>query len=150
MADPLTIGVSVVTLIGACATVGERMVKFVRALRDAPLELLMLSNEVNEMAAVLAGIEQVRLASTSGNNIALDDPNSIWTENIPIATLFQSARVQLVGLDAFVNSLRKDTFEGVKTDRIKWARNRKGGVKLWRRLAETKNGFHLLLDASTV
>lgn len=149
MADPLTVGVSVVTLIGACATVGERMVKFVQALRDAPSELMMLSNEVNEMTAVLTEIEHVGLASTCGNNITFDVPNSHLTENIPIEMLFRSVRIQLVELDTFVKSLRKDAFEGVKIDRIRWARKRKSGLKLWRRLVETKNGFHLLLDTST-
>ena len=149
MADPLSAGASVVTLIEACTVIGKCMVKFVQALRDAPSELMMLSNEVNEMTTVLMEIEHVRLASTGGDNITLDVPNSIGTENIPIEMLFRSVRVQLVELDNFIKSLKKDTLEGVKIDRIGWARNRKTGLKLWRRLAETKNGFYLLLDAST-
>ena len=149
MADPLSAGASVVTLIGACTVIGTRMVKFVQALRDAPSELMMLSNEVNEMTTILMEIEHVRLASTGGDNITLDVPATIWTENRPIEMLFRSVKVQLVELDNFIKSLRKDTFEGVKIDRIRWARHRKTGLKLWRRLAETKNGFYLLLDAST-
>lgn len=109
----------------------------------------MLSNEVNEMTAVLTEIDRLCSASAGGDDPTLNAPNSIMTKYIPFKLLFRSARVQLLELNTFIQSLRKDTLENMKIDRIGWARKRKTGLKLCRRLTETKNGFHLLLDAST-
>ena len=62
MADPLSVGSGIVALICACTAIGNCTVSFIGALRDAPLELLMLSNEANNLNAILNEIKSFILS----------------------------------------------------------------------------------------
>ena len=150
MADPVSIGASIVTLVGACTAIGERTVKFVEALRDAPLELAMLSNEVNDLNAVLNEVGCVYLTKLRDDSLWSDDLDSTVTTKVVIEVLVRSAKEEVDLLDAFVNSLKKNTIDNtdMEIDRIGWARKRKTGLKLRQRLIETKKRLCLLLTTS--
>ena len=57
MADPLSIFASVVTVIGAAAGVGKTL-SLLRRLKNAPIELLALNNEVSDMRIVFDGLKR--------------------------------------------------------------------------------------------
>lgn len=59
MADPLSVGSGLVTLISTCTAIGKHTVSFIEALRDAPLELVFLSNELNDLNAILNEVSHV-------------------------------------------------------------------------------------------
>ena len=66
MADPFSMGTGIVTLLGACTAIGKCTVSFIGALRDAPLELLTLSNEVNNLGTILNDIGVSSSADADG------------------------------------------------------------------------------------
>ena len=61
MADPLSIATGVVALLGAGVACGKKLVSTVQAFRNAPLELVVLSNEVSDLITVLAAIESAAM-----------------------------------------------------------------------------------------
>lgn len=151
MADPLSVTASIVTLVGACTAIGKCTVSFMGALRDAPLELVMLSNEVNDLNAILNEISHAFSANVDGQITSSGIHQTALAQNIAISTQIRYAKEQIIELDAFVRSLRKYSLENgpVEIDRIGWGRKKKTGLRLQRKLAETKNKLHLLLDTST-
>ena len=60
MADPLSAAVSVLAVMGACAACRKQLNNLLRAVRDAPVEILALSNEINDMSVVLTDVEAIR------------------------------------------------------------------------------------------
>ena len=53
MTEPLSATASVLTLIAACTKIGQYIVNLIRTLHSAPLELVLLSNEVTDLDAAL-------------------------------------------------------------------------------------------------
>ena len=151
MADPLSVGSGIVTLVCACTAIGKFTVSFVGALRDAPLELVMLSNEVNDLNAILNEINHASSANIDGQSNTSGTQQNALSENTAVITQIRYLREQIIELDAFVRSLRKHSPESgsVEIDRIGWARKKKTGSRLQQRLAETKNKLNMLLHAST-
>ena len=151
MADPLSVGSGIVTLICACTAIGKCTVSFIGALRDAPLELLMLSNEVNDINVILSEISYSSLANTEGqNNIPITQPNALMG-NKAVVTHVRHLKEQIIELNDFVMSLRRQSPDSgsIEIDRLGWGRKKKLGLRLQRKLAETKHEFHFLLDATT-
>ena len=148
MADPLSVGSGIITLVCACTAIGKYTVRFIGALRDAPLELVMLSNEVNDLNAIL---NEINPASLDGQITVSSTQRTALSENAGIITQLGYLKEEIIKLDAFVRSLRKHSPENgsVEIDRIGWARKRKTGSKLQRRLAEIKNKLNMLLHMST-
>lgn len=151
MADPLSVTASIVTLVSACTAIGKRTVSFIGALRDAPLELVMLSNEVNDLNAILNEISHASSANADEQITSSSIHQTALAQNIAISTQIRYAKEQIVELYAFIRSLRKCLPENgpVEIDRIGWGRKKKTGLRLQQKLAETKNKLHLLLDTST-
>ena len=151
MADPLSVGSGIVTLVGACTAIGKRTVSFIGALRDAPLELLMLSNEVNGLNAVLEEINHPSSANTDGQTTTSSTQQNALLENSTVVMHVRHLKEQIIELNSFVMSLRKPTPDhgSIEIDRVGWARKKKIGLRLQRELAATKHKLHLLLDTST-
>jgi hypothetical protein len=65
MADPVGFTASIMTLVGAAAQLGQ----LINSMRNAPVELLALSNEVNDLCLVYRELEKVRARwpAASGN-----------------------------------------------------------------------------------
>jgi len=59
MTDPLSVTVSVLTLIAACTTCAKQVNSLARGFRDAPREILVLSNEISDMSVVLMEINAI-------------------------------------------------------------------------------------------
>ena len=151
MADPLSIGTGIVTLLGACTAIGKCTVSFIGALRDAPLELLMLSIEVNDLGSMLNEISDSSSADADGQFTISNTQHSALMENSAIVGHIRYLKELIIELNTFVMSLRKQSpgNGSFEIDRVGWARKRKIGLRLQRQLAETKHRLHLLLDIST-
>ena len=151
MADPLSVGSGIVTLICACTAIGKCTVSFIAALRDAPLELLMLSNEVNDLNAILNEINHSSSANTDGQNATPSTQPNALLENKAVVTQIRHLKEQIIELNDFVMSLRRQSPDSgsVEIDRLGWGRKKKFGLRLQRKLAETKHKLHLLLDTTT-
>jgi hypothetical protein len=57
MSDPLSVASGLIAVIGAGMACANRLHNIIHAFRHAPLELAALSNEVNDLSAVLTEIE---------------------------------------------------------------------------------------------
>lgn len=151
MADPLSVGSSIITLVCACTAIGKCTVKFIGALKDAPLELLMLSNEVNDLNAILNEIDHSSSANTDGQNTTPSAQQNALIGNKAVVTQIRYLKEQVIELNDFVMSLRRQPPDNgsVEIDRVGWGRKKKIGLRLQRKLAETKQKLHLLLDTTT-
>ena len=151
MADPLSVGSGIVTLICACTAIGKCAVSFIGALRDAPLELLMLSNEVNDLNVILSEIYHSSSANTEGQNTTPNTQPNALLENEAVVTQIRHLKEQIIELNDFVMSLRRQSPDSgsFEIDRLGWGRKKKMGLRLQRKLAETKHKLHFLLGTTT-
>jgi phage tail sheath gpL-like len=79
--DPFSATASAVALLGAGVTCARILRNLIKDFRDAPLELIAMSNEVNDLNAVLAEIEIAGLDKRSG---ALEgqDERASWSYSV--------------------------------------------------------------------
>ena len=78
MADPFSVAVSAITVIGAAITVADTLVTFIGELRNAPDEVMFLQNDVTDTRLILSNVKEnagedrslnVRLALPEGGCI---------------------------------------------------------------------------------
>lgn len=71
--DPFSATASAVALLGAGVACARTLRTLIKDFRDAPLELIALSNEVNDLNAVLAEIEVAQVDGRSEVSKAQED-----------------------------------------------------------------------------
>lgn len=150
--DPVSAAASLLTLSSACASIGGLTVNLIKTLQNAPKELIMLSNEVNDLSAILHEIHHASLPSVSNSNNEHELQQTSLAQNITFASQIHLAKGQVETLDAFVKSLSKSLQGGEKpgVDRIGWARKKKDARKIREQLAETRTRLHILMDTCIV
>lgn len=82
MADPVGVTASILTLLGAAAQLG----KLINSIHNAPVELLALSNEVNDLCIVYRELEKVH---ETWPDTSVNLSQALHTANEKIATLQQ-------------------------------------------------------------
>jgi hypothetical protein len=112
MADLVSIAASIITLVSACTTTGDHCVSLIKSLREASAELLLLTNEVNDISVMLNAANTAEMSPSTNAAIAaqLDTANSLVSE-----------------LRSFIASLSKIKSEKGRlvADRVGWFRKKK-------------------------
>ena len=152
MAEPISIAASVLTLTEIFIKVGRRAVAFVVTLKDAPTELLLLANEVNDVSTILKEI-QVHVPVISVEPQAKQGSVSRGRETLNQALSIQLRLVhnKVTELENLIESLRKTTGAqgNVTVDSIRWAMKKKQATKLLMQLQSSKKALCNLLDIGT-
>ena len=149
--DPVSATASVMTLISACTSIGGLKVSLIRTLRKAPKELIMLSNEVNDLSAILHEIQLASQADFSNGRTELELQQTSLAQNTTFAAQMIVAKEQIIELDAFVKTLTKSLHGGgqLDVDRLGWVRKKKDARKIQEQLAETRKKLHILMNTHT-
>ena len=109
--DPLSAAASVVALITLCTNVGRETVEIVGALRKAPMELVVLSNEVNDLNAILNEVRCAFIADLGTPHEQVGDRQSSFDRRTnfasQIANRVSHLRDEVRLLDAMLKSLKK-------------------------------------------
>ncbi|KAF1995639.1 hypothetical protein P154DRAFT_580700 [Amniculicola lignicola CBS 123094] len=150
MADPLSVAASVVTLVSVCTAISKRTVTFIRSLREAPEELIQLSNEISDLTTILNQMKKVLVQS---NTAQIIPSGSTQTRVLPSSAASPTAKAELliVEVDNFIKSLKKTSSKkgGTEVDRLGWARKRRIALDLQQRLAVTRQSIQLQLTTNT-
>jgi hypothetical protein len=149
MADPLSVLASVVTLMGACSTIAKDSDSLIRKFKDAPDELLALSNEINDFQAVLSEIRNACLSHPQGN---VPGPALVGHQLLmPLSDNVNRAREQLDDLGRFLTSVTKhvDRSTDLSVNRLEWVKRSRTLAKKRERLRETRLQIHFRLAANT-
>ena len=59
MTDPLSVTAGAIAVIGVCTTCAKQLDSLRRGFRDAPEEILALSNEISDMTVVLTEVKAI-------------------------------------------------------------------------------------------
>src|ERR1700733_10463568 len=97
MTTPVSIAVSIITLVSACTTTGHHCVSLIKSLHWASTELLLLTNKVNDISVVL-----------NAANTAEMSPST----NAAIAAQLDIANSLISGLRSFITSLKIKSEKG--------------------------------------
>jgi hypothetical protein len=149
MADPLSILASVVTLMGACSTIAKDSDSLIRKFKDAPDELLALSNEINDFQAVLSEIRNACLSNPQGN---VSGPALVGHQLLtPLNDNVNRARAQLDDLGKFMTSVTKHVngSTDLRVSRTEWFKKSRTLANKRERLKETRLQIHFRLAANT-
>jgi len=155
MADPLSGAASAIAVLGALINSAEVAYNIIRDLRNAPKELLTLSQEALELKAVLADITvacQLQ-PSSMGTTSAGQTPGEGPTTQLSSALLDHLSRAQNVlgSLEDFVSTLTLTSLpQGSKVNRIGFVKKRKEIRALSSQLHSLKLTFATLLVSKTL
>ena len=94
MADPLSISASIIAVLGAAEGIGKTLNK-IRNIREAPIELLALINEISDMKVVLSDTGNHFIQNISNMHLQREHSQHM-------TTLLDRAKEQLLQLDELV------------------------------------------------
>ncbi|KAK0652667.1 hypothetical protein B0T16DRAFT_443837 [Cercophora newfieldiana] len=135
MADPLSIATGIVALLGASTACGKKLVATVQSFRNAPLELVVLSNEVSDLTTVLAAIE------AAVSDIA-EEHSQGFAENL------EKASQALHAIEETINTIVTTSAAGAKEiSNIAWVKGKKGVKKHLNTVKTIRLSLHVLLSA---
>ena len=126
---------SATAVVGAVADVAKETVKFLRCLKNAPLAVFALIEEVTQLQSV---IDVVKGACESDQC-----PPSILT-------LLEQAKARLLDLNCLIDSKLTKEKGSVDTDRLAWVRHERHAKALMERLRNTRNNITAVLSVSTL
>lgn len=86
MTDALSAAGTIVAVIGACSKICQYTVNIIQTLRNAPLEFIQLSNELNDLNAILNELYIASLADTGRRNSQSTAQKGDVAENVVFAT----------------------------------------------------------------
>lgn len=124
MADPLSVTASALTVIGASSACANFLLEFIKGLRNAPAELLALSNEVNELKIVLNEIKIVC--------------QSIEQEPIPSQEFLDMVSKQLAEAGEILKEL-DELRKRNSSRRYRWPLNKSKAERLHGKLKDTRS-----------
>lgn len=154
--DPVSAAASVVTLIILCTNVGRETVELVGALRKAPMELVILSNEVNDLNAILNEVRDAFIADLGTPQEQVGERQSSFGRRTnfasQIADRVSRLRDEVQLLDAILKSLKKPyRFGGqLEFERIRWAFKKKPTERIHKRLRCGAQDLVMLLQARSM
>ncbi|MCJ1239219.1 hypothetical protein MMC14_007213 [Varicellaria rhodocarpa] len=109
--DPLSITVSVITLLGAGGTIAKGLDR-IRSLRTAPDILLQLYNEISDLHLLLHAIDGLYRQNR--------DPDIASQQEIVCTVLKRAKDIVLELEKVIVCMLTKETDSGTELDRVAW------------------------------
>ena len=164
MADPLSIAVSAMTMIGACGACAKQLNDLRRAFRDAPAEILALSNEISDMTVVLTEVNTICqepamtlklvMQRTTENCFLICDDSSARKHRDSqfhdlLSAQLDRAKQVLAELATLAESVYNDSHSGARVNKLGWLRKKQGAGKLQAQLKDTREKIHMLLCMKT-
>jgi hypothetical protein len=148
MADPFSsLAKNIMAVAGATTSSAHGLYKLIQAFRNAPLELAQLSNEVNDLRAVLSEVE-IACRDIERNNDQTQD--AVHFQTVLISQL-DNSRLKLVELDTFIKSLISTlAFGGAQVTSLAWLRKKKTARAMVEAVKQIKSGLHILLETYIV
>lgn len=145
MADPISLAASVIAVTGACTASIKLIMRVTGAIRDAPEELVRISNEVADLAVILLQVQE--RGATVENSLSRarvqpdNDVRSLLTVQL------ERAQACLFDIENLTRNCSKVSAKGdIVLDRIGWYRKRKTVDRLQRCLKVSRKNIHTLLD----
>jgi Fungal N-terminal domain of STAND proteins len=139
MADPLSVTASVIAVLGAAVNAAQTIQNLIRTLRQAPDELLALSNEVSDFRLVLHEID----LSAQGQDVAYNSTSAILR-------ILSRAEAKLDELDRFVKGFVRPHLSTVtKVDRVRWMKEKNNAQAIQSELRAMRMDLATLLVAKT-
>ena len=137
MADPLGATASVLAIVSACTVCATKLYKIIRTLHDAPQEVLALSNEVNDIKAI---VEAYKEAVETHSRIVDEECENIL---LRAGETLTKLRLLMTGL---VVDAAEETYQ---VKRSRWLRKKSKLLKLCEELKAVRLSLHLLMDAGS-
>ena len=126
---------SATAVVGAVADVAKETVKFLRRLKNAPLAVFALIEEVTQLQSV---IDVVKGACESDQ----------CPPSIP--SLLEQAKARLLDLNSLIDRKLTRGKSSVDTDRLAWVRHEQYAKALMERLRNARNNITAVLSISTL
>ncbi len=133
MAEALGLAATVVQLSAAAAQIARQ----IRLLREAPIEILSLANEVSDISFVITELEE--LESQRGGSVY---------ENLAFTRILRNIREKIEELEEFTNTIAPKGVSKI-SDRVKWLHRRRKALALSNDLARIKNDLNLTIGSMT-
>ena len=117
--DPVSLTASIIAILGAGGAIAKGMRKIHR-LKNAPIVLLQLNNEVSDMTLLIDLIDDLVRKETS-------HPASSAKQLELVCTILSRAKSDVLELEKFIAyTLTKETSLGAEVDRSTWIRSSDG------------------------
>jgi hypothetical protein len=134
MAEAIGLAASIVQLVG----VVESFSRFVLLMRDAPIEMALLSNEVNDLRLVLSQVEQSQRMSEKSQQAAHQS-----------SSLMISLQDRCKELEEFRDEVTRMQTSGLGLKRLRWLPYRRKARLLMDSVARVKQDLSLSMSTMT-
>ena len=150
--EPVSAIASVVTLMTVCTTVGHSTLDLLRTFRKAPVELVLLSNDLNDLNAILNEVRLACLADStapedriSSQQGGLSNRGAFLTQ---VATQVSHASREVELLDAIVKSLEISSHSrgANQIGSFRWIMKKRHSEKIQKRLRQRVQKLFTLLQ----
>ena len=137
MADPISIPASAIALASVAVAAGRITKRYISDYRNAPAELLALSNEVADLGLVLGEARLATVVQSAEGNSANN-----------IEDLLSRAKVQLEGLEELAQQLAPPNQDSMRNiDRLRWHRAKKKAIARMEAIRSIRSSLAVILSA---
>ena len=144
MADPISLGASIIAVAGACTATAKYTIRLTEDFLNAPKELVALSNEVSDLSVVLLQVQ--RQYCTGGDQLGRRATDADYDVDKALENQLNLAKQCLTEMDEFSRAISSDSAPGqVYVNRIAWVRRRSKVGKLRSGLESARKNIDLIL-----
>ena len=144
MADPLSVSVSAIQLLGASTSTAKALYNLIREWRRAPLELLRLSNEVNDLNLVLSHVEHT---CSEFENIATDSKSQVEFSRT-LTVMLEQMKCHVYVLDNLLSTMfAGPAREATEARKLGWLLKKNKVKRITSRIKAIKGDMGLLLTS---
>jgi hypothetical protein len=144
--DPLSITASIVSLLSFSGSCAKDLRKLIHTVRNAPTEILALTNELADLNVLLADLNNTSHAIERAPVRSQADRDFL----IALAAHLAKADLKLSQLHTLACTFSTRTADGnLKFQRYKWLKNKSSAIKVQRELAEVRHSLALLFSSNT-
>jgi hypothetical protein len=143
--DPLSITASAVSLLSFSGSCAKDLRKLIHSVRNAPTEILALTNELADLNVLLADLNNTSQA------IERAPVRSQADRDFLIALVAQLAKAdsKITQLHSLASTFSTRTADGsIKFQRYAWLKGRSSAIKMQRELAEVRQSLGLLFASN--
>lgn len=145
MADPLSMSMSIVTIIGICKASTRLLVDAYNRIHNAPKELIAMSNELVDLSVMLLQIQKTYQLDFNMQSPSAEPSN--LDVDVILANELARTKELIINVNTLVSSLKKAVGGGkVETDRFGWYRKRKALDAVGNSIKSTKTNLQFLIS----
>jgi hypothetical protein len=144
--DPLSITASLVSLLSFSGSCAKDLRKLIHTVRNAPTEILALTNELADLNVLLADLNNTSQAIERAPVQSQADREFL----IALAAQLAKADSKLMQLDSLASILSTRTSDGdAKFQRSIWLKKKSLAIRIQQELAEIRQSLGLLFTSNT-